>query len=166
MALFIVIIVFILLLVSLLLVPITICLDTTSNQYYIELQGLIKADFERHDVEVFRVGLKIFFIKFYIYPLKRKRLNKQKKDKEKGLAKAKKHLSIIKIFKILKTFKVTHFFANIDTGNYVLNAKLYPLFALLNYNNGNFHINFIEINQLVIHIKNRPIYILKSFINS
>ena len=104
-------------------------------------------------------------MKFYIYPLKKKRLNKQKKDKEKYLTKSKKHLSFTRIFKILKTFKTKEFYLNIDTGNCILNAKLYPLFALLNYNTGNFHINFQGRNQLVLIIKNRPIDIIKSIIN-
>ena len=52
-----------------------------------------------------------------------------------------------------------------DTGNCILNAKLYPLFALLNYYTGNFYINFQGRNQLVLLVKNRPIDIIKSLIN-
>lgn len=154
-----------LLLVSLLLVPIIVYVDTASNQYYVQLQGLIKMNLEKDDVEIFRIRLHFLFMKFYIYPLKKKRLNKQKKDKEKYLTKPKKHLSFTRIFKILKTFKTKEFYLNIDTGNCILNAKLYPLFALLNYNTGNFHINFQGRNQLVLIIKNRPIDIIKSIIN-
>ena len=42
-----------LLLVSLLLVPIIVYVDTASNQYYVQLQGLIKMNLEKDDVEIF-----------------------------------------------------------------------------------------------------------------
>ena len=165
MTLFIVITLFLILLVSLLLVPISICIDTTSNQYYIQMQGLMKVNLERHDEEVFRIRLNILFMKYYFYPLKKKRVNKTKKTKKKHETKRKRHMSFIRIYKFLKTFKIKKFYINMDTGNYILNAKLYPLFVLLNYNTGNFNINFQGKNQLVIIIKNRPIDIIKSFIN-
>jgi len=165
MVLFIVITIFILLLVSLLLAPIIVCIDTSSNQYYLQLQGLIKANLEKHDTEIFRIRLNVLFMKFYIYPLKKKRINKQKKSNKEHLSKHKKHISFSRSFKILRTFKIKQFFIDMDTGNCILNAKLYPLFALLNYNTGNFHINFQGRNQLVLIVKNRPIDIIKSFIN-
>ena len=165
MTLFIVITVFLLLIVFLLLAPITICIDSMSNQYFIELKSLIKANLEKHEAEFFRIRMKIVFMNFYIYPFKTRRLKKQKRGKEKQVMKAKRHSSSIRIFKILRTFKIKQFYINIDTGNCILNAKLYPLFALLNYNTGNFYINFQGQNQLVLIMKNRPINIIKSFIN-
>ena len=165
MTLFIVITLFLLLLVFLLLVPIIICIDTTSNQYYLELKGLIKANLEKHETEIFRIRLHVLFMTFYMYPLKKKSLNKQKKDNKKHVNKPKNHITFNRFFKILKTFKIKQFFINMDTGNCILNAKLYPLFALLNYYTGNFYINFQGRNQLVLLVKNRPIDIIKSLIN-
>ena len=165
MTLFILITLFLLLLVALLLVPIIICIDTTSNQYYLQLQGLIKAHLENHDAEIFRIRINVLFMKFYIYPLKKKSINKQKKDDERHLTKHKDYMSFSRFFKILRTFKIKQLFINMDTGNCILNAKLYPLFALLNYTAGNFHINFQGRNQFVLLVKNRPIDIIKSFIN-
>jgi len=165
MTLFILITLFLLLLVALLLVPIIICIDTTSNQYYLQLQGLIKAHLENHDAEIFRIRINVLFMKFYIYPLKKKSINKQKKDDERHLTKLKDYISFCRFFKILRTFKIKQLFINMDTGNCILNAKLYPLFALLNYTAGNFHINFQGRNQFVLLVKNRPIDIIKSFIN-
>lgn len=161
MTLIIVITVCLLFLVLLLLVPITLYIDTASNQYYLKLEGLIKADLEKDETEFLRIRLKVLFTKFYIYPLKKM----WTKKREKQIKKANKNRSFIKLFKILKTCKVKLFYINIDTGNCILNAKLYPLFALLNYNHINCHINFQERNQLVLLVKNRPIDILKSFIN-
>ena len=64
---------------------------------------------------------------------------------------------------ILKTFKVKKILVNIDTGDCILNAKLYPVFAFLNYNFGSFKINFTGRNQMVLCIQNRPFNIIKTF---
>ena len=72
MTLFIVITLFLLLLVSLLLVPIIICIDTASDEYYFELQGLIKVNIEKHETEIFRIRLHVLFMTFYMYPLKKR----------------------------------------------------------------------------------------------
>ncbi|WP_142785880.1 hypothetical protein [Changchengzhania lutea] len=165
MTLSIVIVICLLLIIALLLVPVIICIDTVSKQYYIQLQGIVKANLEGHDTEVFRIKLNVLLMKFYIYPLKKKRLSKRGKSKKNDVDKNKRHLPFIRVLKMLKTFKVKDFFINIDTGDLILNAKLYPVFALLNYNGGKYHINFQGQNQLVLLIKNRPIYIIKSFIN-
>ena len=81
MTLFILITLFLLLLVALLLVPIIIFIDTTSNQYYLQLQGLIKAHLENHDAEIFRIRINVLFMKFYIYPLKKKEHKQTKKGR-------------------------------------------------------------------------------------
>lgn len=166
MAFFIVLTICLLLLVSLLLLPIVVFIDTKTNQYHIKIKGLIKASFEKHEDEIFRIRLNILFINFYIYPLRKKKNLIEKKNTKIKPSKSKKQIPIIRFFKILRTFKVEQFFINIDSGNYILNAKLYPLFAFLNYRTGNFHINFQGQNELKLLIKNRPIYIIKSFINS
>jgi len=165
MLLFIVIVMVVLLILSLLITPIIIYIDTLTNQYYIQLLGMAKANFEKDDAEFFRIRLNILFFNLYIYPLKKKASNKEKEIKNHHSLKSKKRISIRKIYNILKTFKIKQFFINMDTGNYILNAKLYPLFTLLNYNTGNFHINFQGRNQLVLLAKNRPIDIIRSFIN-
>ncbi len=53
-----------------------------------------------------------------------------------------------------------------DTGDVVKNAKLYPAFAFLNYHVGGFNINFQGRNQLAVRLQNRPIDIIKLFINT
>jgi len=67
--------------------------------------------------------------------------------------------------RFLKSFKVKKLLLNIDTGNCILNAKLYPFFSLLNYQIGNFSINFQGRNRLALEVENRPIDIIKSIIN-
>lgn len=148
---------------GLLFLPIIIFIDTTSNQYYIQFKGVFKISFEKHDLEIFRLRLKILFFNFYFYPLKVKTLNKDKKVIQHKLEKPKKHIPISKIVRVIKTFKVKNCLINIDTGNCILNAKLYPLFAFLNYNHRNFFINFQGQNQFILVLENKAINILKSY---
>ena len=68
-----------------------------------------------------------------------------------------------KAIRVIKSFKVKKIYINIDTGNCILNAKLYPLFAFLNYNNGNYFINFQGQNQFILVMENKPIDILLSY---
>ena len=151
------------LILGLLFLPIIIYIDTTSNQYYIQFKGVFKISFEKHDLEIFRLRLKILFFNFYFYPLKIKTIKKDKELIQHKLKKPKKHIPLSKIIRVIKTFKVKNCLINIDTGNCILNAKLYPLFAFLNYNHGNFFINFQGQNQFILVLENKPINILKSY---
>lgn len=153
------------LIVSLLFVPIVILIDTVSNQYYVQLKGLIKADFEKHDDYIFRIRMKVLLFNFFIYPLKKKHLNNHNRTKNHHFEKSIKHPSISRIIRVIKTFKIKRIFIDLDTSDYILNAKLYPLFILINYNKDSFYINFQGRNQLILLIKNKPINIITSYIN-
>ena len=151
----------------LLLMPIVLSINTTKNDYYIQLKGLAKANIEAHEEELIRIKLKIFFMTFYFYPIeeyyKRKRVKKLKPKNHKS--KSRKHFGFSKVLKLLKSFKVKRFSIDIDTGNVITNAKLYPAFAFMNYHIGGFNINFQGRNHLVVRLQNRPIDIIKVFIN-
>lgn len=155
------------LLIYLLFTPILLFVDTSTNQYYITLKGLAKASLEKHSEELIRIKLTIIFFKYYFYPLKSiresikiKKPIKRKKRKEK---KMKQKFSFNKMVQLLKSFKVKKLLVNLDTNDCITNAKLYPLFALLNNYVGTFSINFQGRNQMVLHIESRPVYIIKSF---
>jgi len=163
-------ILFFLLIVYLLLIPIVLFIDTATNQYYIKLQGLAKASIEKHTKELLRIKLKTFFLKFYFYPLKNMSSTKKKTEnkhikKHINERKNSKKVGVKKVFRMLKSFKVKKILIDIDTGDCISNAKLYPLFTLLNYSVGKFSVNFEGRNRMVMHIQSRPIYIIKSFIN-
>ena len=152
---------FLLLMMYLLFAPLSIVIDTSTHSYYVELKPIIKISAVSHERELLKIHTQIFFLNFDyfpIQPIKKKKLKKQSK-------KTKRLLTIKKVFRVLKTFKIKRFFLDIDTGDCIVNAKLYPVFGLLNYKGGHFNINFNGRNKLVLHIQNRPIYIIKSFIN-
>jgi len=157
---------FLLLVVYLLVAPIVIYLDTTANTYYLKLTHFVKISLESDKVAVLKIRMQLFFFKFYFYPLRLKSSNKKKKRKKTTGLKQKRDVGLKKGYKILKTFKVKKILVNIDTGDCILNAKLYPVFAFLNYNFGSFKINFTGRNQMVLCIQNRPFNIIKTFINN
>lgn len=157
-------VVFFLVVVYLLLVPIVLYVDTITDQYYLRLKGFAKATFEGNKEELIHVRLKVLFLNFSFYPLRTSSF-KIKKTKEAKVKKSQKKIGYRNGIRLLKSFQIKRFLLNIDTGNCIANAKLYPLFAFLNYRIGGFNVNFEGKNQLVLHIQNRPIHIIKSFVN-
>ena len=147
--------------------PIVLFIDTKTNQYYLQVKGLVKASIESHKEELLRIKLKLFFLSFYFYPLRNigignnKMILKSRENKKK----IGKRIGLEKCLRMLKSFKVKRFLFDIDTGDYILNAKLYPLFAMLNYHFGGFIVNFEGRNRVELHIYSRPIYLIKSFMN-
>lgn len=158
-------ILFFLLILYLLLAPIVLFIDTATNQYYVRLKGLAKLNIEPDEKELLRIKLKIFFLSFYFYPLKKIGSSKSKKTVKPTSRKSGKRIGFGKSMRVLRSFKVKRLLLNIDTGDCIWNAKLYPIFALLNYNIGEFSINFEGRNQLALQLQNRPINIIRSFIN-
>ncbi|MGB5820785.1 MAG: hypothetical protein WBG90_14965 [Saonia sp.] len=157
---------FFLLIVYILFMPINVFIDTVANQYYVQFTGLAKATIEGHQEELLRIKLQTFFMKFYFYPLKMGKASKKKKIAKGAIGKRNKGtIGLKKGLRVLRSFKVKYLLVDVDTGNCVLNAKLYPLFAFLNYSKGTFRINFEGRNNMALHMQNRPIFIIKSFIN-
>ena len=156
------IILFVVLLVAgLLFVPMKFFVDTSKGAYYASLKGLAKASLELDQEELMRIRLKVFFLERCYYPLKPKRA-KETTAKKAG---RKRKMQFGKVLRLLRTFKVERLSLDLDTGDYTLNAKLYPVFMLLDRHVGSFHINFQDHNRLVLDVRNRPYRILKSFIN-
>ncbi|WP_299215347.1 hypothetical protein [uncultured Aquimarina sp.] len=153
--------------IYILLLPIVICVDTNANEYYIQLKGLAKASIEEDKEEVIRIKLKMLFLNFHFFPLKKIGLVKKKKVKKKSTKKRKNRINIRTGLRLLKSFKVKKMLLDIDTGDCISNAKLYPVFAFLKYyTKGSFNINFDGRNEMALYVQNRPIHIIKSFINS
>ncbi|MEJ2163676.1 MAG: hypothetical protein P8X60_10320, partial [Robiginitalea sp.] len=74
--------------------------------------------------------------------------------------------SISQVNRLMRSFKVRRFRMEIDTGDPVLNAKLYPLFFHLERHAGSIRLNFINRNHLLLQITNRPINLLKAIITT
>ncbi len=152
-----------LLLVYLLLAPLRLVVDTSTNTYMFSLPGIFQVSVESHNTELIRLRLKLFVFKFYLYPLRRP--SRSPKNKVRNSSHKTRTMSLKRAIRLLKSFTLEKLFINIDTGNYVTNAKLYALYGVLNYKREYFQINFQGKNQLAITLKNRPINLIKSFIN-
>ena len=161
----IILVILLLLILYLLWMPLVLFIDTDSQQYYLQFKGLAKASIEGHDEEVLRIHLKVVFFHFYFYPLKEIGKPKKKKIQKKNIKKSSKRIGMRKGLSLLRSFKVKRLLLDIDTGDCVKNAQLYPYFAFLNYRIGTFHINFEGRNRMALCIQNRPINIIRSFIN-
>jgi hypothetical protein len=145
--------------------PILLKIDTQSGEYYLKLKGLVALSAEGDPEEIIRLKLNVFFMKFTFYPLQKSKDGKHKKLASKRKSNPRKGIALKKIWRMLRTFKVKTLLVDLDTGDYTLNARLYPVFMLLNATKATFRINFADRNRLALQIQNRPIYILKSFIN-
>ena len=155
--------VLLLLLLSILLAPIVLNIDTIKNEYYVRVKGLVKASLEPHETEIFRIRVHTFFMNFYVYPLQKKK-KKKVKPKEKGIKKFRKKANLSKIIRLIRTFKIKRLFLDLDTGDFVWNAKLFPVFVFLNNQIGGMSINFQGRTNLVLQIENKLIYILKELL--
>ena len=150
----------------LLFVQLILYIDTGTNEYYFRAKGLIKANIESHQEELIRIRIQALFMNFYFYPLNTIGTPRKPRVTKKRGTKKKRKMGFRKGLRILRTFEVKRFYVDLDTGNCITNAKLYPLFALLNQTKGDFRLNFEDRNQLILLMQNRPIHILKSIINS
>ena len=153
----------ILILIALLFTPIVVCLDTDKKLYYIQLKGLFIIYLEANKTEILRIKVHTLFRNFYFYPLQEK--EHQKKKIKWIKSKRNWNIPLTAVIRLLKSFKLKRFSLDIDTSDCITNAKLYPLFALLNYKYGGFNINFDGRTKLLLYLENRPIRILASFIN-
>ena len=150
----------------LLFTPIIINIDTKTNQYYTQLKGIGKASIETHDNEIFQIKLQTIFFNHYYFPLRKKPSSKHRKSLKKSkMTKVPSITTLNTGLRILRTIEVKKLFIDIDTGNCITNAQWYPIFAFMNYRFGEFHVNFENRNQLVLQMQNRPIDIIKAFIN-
>lgn len=168
MVIWIIIGVLLLLFLAFLFMPLNLVLDTRTHDYYVQAAGLAKMKIEGDEKEIVRFRLQALFRSFIFYPLdwidKPKRL-KEKREKKQRKKKKTTNLSPRTILRVLKSFKVKRFWVHLDTGDCIANAKIYPAFALFNYLGGNFGVNFHGRNELVLHLQNRPIRLLRSFVN-
>lgn len=151
-----------LIIIYFLFVPLDIVVNLDKKQYFFRIWGLAKVALEGHEKEFLRIKLNALFTRFYFYPLRRKKEEKKKKIEKSSWKKQ----NFKKGLQILKSFEVKKLLLDIDTGNCIQNAKLYPAFAFLNHYAGTFQVNFEGRVNMVLHLQSRPIYIIKSFINN
>ncbi|NNL07654.1 MAG: hypothetical protein HKP38_00365 [Croceitalea sp.] len=147
--------------------PLVLNIDTVQQRYYLKLTGVVKASLEPHAQKVARLRIDVLFFHFYVDFLQNlgKPSTKKLEDAKKP-SKRRFKLNLNQMLALWRSFTLKRFYLNMDTGDVVLNAQLYPIFFFLDRRYGGFHINFEDRNQMVLQLENRPIRLLKIFINS
>ena len=149
----------------LLFVPLDVVINIAKNQYFVRIRGLAKVALEGHEKEFLQIKLNTLFTRFYFYPLRKKKKEQKKKIETKSRKRRDFKSNFKRGLQVIKSFKVKKLMLDIDTGNCIQNAKLYPAFAFLNHHVGTFKVNFEGRVNMVLHLQSRPIIIIKSFIN-
>ena len=157
----------ILMVIGLLLIPLQLYINTSSKIYSARVGHLAKAYVEADTVEIIRIRMRVLGYQFFVYPLKkkksaRKKLKKKRKPKApyKNLKKGGQW-----VIRFLRSFKIKEFQLNVDTGDFVRNAQLYPIFGFINHYYLPCSINFQGVNTFVLDLRSRPWNIIKSFIH-
>lgn len=161
--------VLLLLVIYLLFIPILLVINTETESYYLQAKGLFHAKVVSDDVELVILKLKLLGWSFEYYPLQKwlKRSNDKTEVIQGGKSRSTKNRFNLKWFvRFLNSFQIKKLYLNIDSGNCITNAKLYPVFALLNFYVGGFNLNFMGRNTVILEVENKPIRLIKTFINA
>ena len=125
--------------------PVQVVIDTISDRYFVQMPGYFKIWVEFDNVPH-------AWIRFLFF---RKALKFQRRETNKRPAKSiqRKRIpgikELIEVFqKFIKCIRIKKLDANIDTGDYPLNALLIPVAQKINNHKINVLINFQDINSL------------------
>jgi hypothetical protein len=153
------------LLAYLLWMPIELRVDSARGLAYLRLGILAKASLEPEPEQGIRLHLRAGFMDFYWGPADfRKAAPKKTGARQKPKRRKGPKITPEKALRLIRSFRVRYFRCDLDTGNPVLNARLYPAFYLLDRTLGGFGINFQDHNRLALRVENRPLRILRAFI--
>ena len=137
--------------------------DTEQHQYYLKYGRLLRVNLEGDPEEFLRLHLWIMGFHHYYYPLRKKQ---EKKKKPKKRSSRRFDSRRFRQFRALvRAIRVRRFELEVDSGNCITNAKLYPLIPLFGLLKGDLRVNFQNRNSLVAHLETRPIAIMNVFMN-
>lgn len=149
-----------------LLMPLELVIDSCTGRYYVRMGFLARLSLEKDPLELLRLHLSVLFLNFYWRPsdvrawgVKKKRSQVETKGRKKM------HMTLTQVSRLVRSFRVKALRLEIDTGDPVLNARLVPLSFIFGKRSGLIGINFRNRNSILLHVVNRPVNILKVFIN-
>ena len=150
------------LLAYLLWMPLELRIDSSSRLFCLRAGVLARASLEPEPEQMLRLHLRAGFWHFYWRPTDFREGGRPKKAP--GKRKSKGNFTARQLLRLIRSFRVRQFRWERDSGNPVLNARLYPLFCLLDHTLGGFGINFQDRNQLELRLVNRPVRILLALV--
>jgi hypothetical protein len=157
----------------LLLAPLQLQIDTPTNAYWLRWKGIASARLIPLADDLL-IRLQIFFWQFDYYPLHPKpKARPQKTLKAKTRPKPKKRswssatMDIQKWkrrgLRMLRSFTVKRFRLRLDTGDYVRNSYLYPVFFFLSTPKRQMSINYNGATDLELEVENRLYRLVYAF---
>jgi len=163
-AILIALLILLLIILWLLLTPVIIYADSDENLYYVKMRGVFTLSPVFRNEE-FRLRVNVPFYTFYIDPTKEKaEKKKKKKEKFKEVEVKKESKGKMKwkdmsrfISSIWRTFKLRKLELNIDTGDFIRNAWLVPVFHFASRDKVRLTTNFNGDFDLKLDIQNRLI---------
>jgi len=164
------------LLLSLLIAPLVININSKVHCYEITLWGFGYVKLVPNKDTLFLEG-KIWFwrmqvdtLQFIVKKATEKKVKKAKKKRATS-TKVSFEADYKKIFRriqqVFQSFRIEQLYANIDTGNYAVNAYFYPFYYWLNRRrNIKVNINFFGQNVFIFKAHNRLLFMLIAFLRN
>lgn len=150
-----ILIILLLFLTGIFFIPLKLVINTKSNQYYLNLPGYFRIDVLFGITQQPKIKVRLFFFTFRIEPFKRSKnqtekseINIKNKRTKKGKRKTNISSQIALVRNCFQQFEINKLDADIDTGDFPLNAQLIPIAHQINNQNINLNVNFNNQNNL------------------
>jgi hypothetical protein len=154
--------------VILLVTPIDISINSDEEEFIRGRYGLVRIGVKKNSEDFVAVVLSVPFARFTVYPREKKEKKKEpgKTDPERKQRSVRSKLEHIKlliniVWEVMCKFRIKRFHLDIDTGNVISNAYLFPLFFLAgNKPQMELHINYTNNFCLVFDARNNLLNII------
>ena len=150
--------------VGVLISPLVIRMDSAKQEYEVRWKGIGRICVVPDEDELLILRLRIFFLEWQFLPFRSGGTTQSENPKKKVDAEARafntRNISLTTFLRVLQSFKVQELEVEVDTGDYVRNAYLNPLFYFLSNGRKQWLVNYKGINRVRLVIQNRPIRIL------
>ena len=161
---------FLLLLIGwLLLAPLELYINSDRNQYIFRYLGLLKAELLGDKQELVICRLSVLGWPYDLYPLRRLGKRKPADELRQKSKKRKRRFgwkpSWDQIKALFKAITLKELRIDLDTGNWVTNAKIYPVFWWMNKIKGEWQVNFEHHNAIRLHLRTQPYRLIKAMFN-
>jgi hypothetical protein len=133
---------------GILFIPLRLVINTKSNEYFVSLPGYFRADLLLGLKKRPSIKARLFFFTFKIEPNKNIAKKTKNDGKQHKMSLKNTRSRIIFLNQCIRQIKVKELSANVDTGDFPLNAQLIPVANTLNHGNIQLNINFENQNSL------------------
>ncbi len=147
-----------------LVAPFVIIIDTVNERYLVKLVTFGSAELLLRE-DVIKIVIRVLFLRFSIDPFKpRKKKAGIKKEKPGKPAKKKPFFRSLRsgrkfIIQMIRSFRA-ELEAEVDTGDVITNAYLFPAAVFLNRENIHISVNNSGVNNFRLELRNRMIIVL------